>query len=294
MNRRTFLAGAVTAIAVPLAGCAHPTDGSLSLRSMADDSAIAEQYAGATEGLPSERKSLIETAIAGEAPTREGLHPPYEGDRPVEYEGGYYQIDYEVVDTHVETLYDVRVDYDPAQSPSSVIDYADLPEVDRTALGELLSPPETTPEGEGYDMGRTYRYPEDADSALIGSEYDGVRRDGRTYRVAVEPNREVTVQTYEYRAEQVADSTADLARQLRERYLFTLSGLSEAERDIVADAIDGTYFPEGGVPDAFRSLADRFRAHEQVDADEHSGDWLVRYDGSVYWADLRYPPETDA
>ena len=293
MRRRTFLATAATALPIALAGCAHPTDGSLSMREMGDDAALAEQYAGETEGLPPERKALLDAAIAGEAPTREGTRPPYERDRPVEYEGAYYAIAYEIVDRRTETLYDVEIDYDPAESPSSVIEYRDLPEADRNALGELIPPDEDVPDNEGVDIGRTYRYPEDAESVLLDGQYDGVRKDGETYRIAVEADREVTVNTYEYGAEQVAESATDLGQQLRDRYLFTLSGLSDAERNIVQQAIEGSYFPDGEVPDAFRTLADRFRAHDAVDSDEYGGDWLVRYDGTGYWVDLQYPPETD-
>lgn len=290
MRRRTFLATAATALPVALAGCGHPTNGSLALREMADDAAIGDQYAGETEGLPPELKALVAAAIAGESPTREGLFPPFESDRPVEWDGGYYRVSYEVVDTHREMLYDVRIDWNPAEPPASVIDYRDLPPADRDALGELIPAPEDTPDGEGFDMGRAYRYGEDAESVLIDGEYDGVRYEGETYRVAVEGNREVTVETYEYAAERVADSAADLGQQVRERYLFTLSGLGDAERDIVEEATDGTYFPSEST-DAWQSLADRFRSHDALDGDEYGGDWLVRYDGTVYWADLQYPPD---
>jgi hypothetical protein len=124
-------------------------------------------------------------------------------------------------------------------------------------------------------------------------EYEGVSYDGATYRVGIAGQREVTVQTYEYSAEQVAESADAMGRQLREQYLFTLSGLPEAERDIVAEAIDGSYFPDGDVPEGFRSLADRFRAREGIETTEHGGTWLVRYDGTIYWTDLQYPPETE-
>jgi len=289
MRRRSLLAS----VPLALAGCAHPTNGALSMGEMTTDAAIADRYAGETEGLPPERKALLDAAIADEVPTREGTRPPYDRDRPVEYEGAYYQISHEIVDSHTETLYDVRIDYDPAEPPSSVIDYGDLPAADKNALGDLIPGPDDVPDNEGVDMGRTYRYPADAESVLLDGEYDGVRDGGQTYRVVVEANREVTVNTYEYSAERVADSPADLAQQLRDRYLFTLSGLSEAERGIVETAIEESYFPDE-TTDAFQSLIDRFRAHDALDGDEYGGDWLVRYDGTVYWVDLQYPPDVSA
>ena len=296
MRRRTFLATAATAVALPLAGCAHPSDGSLSMGELTSDSAIAERYAGETEGLPPERKALIDAAVAGDAPTREGRYPPYDQDRPIEHEGAYYRITHEVVDSRTETRYTVDVDYDPETTPSSVIAYEDLPEADKRALGELIPPEEDHPDNDGFDIGRSHRY-EDVSESVLASDpaYEGISHEGSTYRVRVADDGEVTIETYEYSAEQVAESATDLGAQLREQHLFSLSGLSEAEREIVAEAIDGSYFPEGGeVPDAFRSLADRFRNRAGIDTNEHGGTWLARYEGTIYWTDLRYPPEADS
>ena len=295
MRRRTLLASAATALALPLAGCAHPTDGSLSMGALDGDSAIADRYAGSSETLPPEMRDLVTATIEGEAPTTEGTTPLFESPRPVEYEGAYYRISHEVVASRTAVRYEIEVDYDPAETPEPVIAYADLPDADRAALEGLIPPGEEPPTGEGFDIGTATTYPEDAESVLVPEpQYEGVSYDGSTYRVRIAGSRDVTVQTYEYSAEQVADSADAMGRQLRERYLFTLSGLSEAEREIVAEAADGSYFPEGEASDAFRSLADRFRAQEGIETTEHGGTWLVRYDGTIYWTDLQYPPETDA
>ena len=80
----------------------------------------------------------------------------------------------------------------------------------------------------------------------------------------------------------------EFAEQVRSEYRFTLSGLSEAERDIVAEAIEDGYY-EGSANDAFRSVAERFRAHEAVRPETGGGYWLARYEGTDYWSDLRYP-----
>lgn len=294
MRRRTVLATAATALALPLAGCAHPADGSLSMGALDSDSAIADRYAGSTENLPQDRRDLVAAAIAGEAPTREGTHPPYESPRPLAHEGAYYRISHEVVDSRTAIQYTIQIDYDPATAPSPVIAYDDLPAVDQAALGELIPPRDEPPDSDGFDVGRSYRYPDVSESVLAPEpEYEGISHDGSTYRVEIEGSREVTVETYEYSAERVADSAADLGRQLRERYLFTLEGLSDAEREIVDEAIEGSYFPDGEVSDAFRSLADRFRNQAGIETTEHGGTWLARYDGTIYWTDLQYPPEAD-
>jgi hypothetical protein len=293
MRRRTLLASAATALALPLAGCAEPTGGSLSMMPMENDSAIGRQYAGSSEGLSSDRRDLVESAIAGEAPRRTGRSPPYDAPRPLEHDGAVYEIGHEVVDTRQVTRYAIRIDYDPETTPSAVVAYADIPEADRTALEGQVPPGEDPPTGEGFDLDSTYRYPADAESVLLEGEYDGISYEGETYRFEIEPDREVTVETYEYRAKRIADSAAALGRQLREEYLFTLSGLPEEEQRI-ADEATSIYRPDDGVPEAFRSLSDRIRAHEPVATDDGRGTYLVRYDGGVYWTTLEYPPETES
>ena len=291
MQRRRLLAATATALALPLAGCSEPAAGSLSMMAMESDSAIGRQYAGSTDGLSSQRRALVEAAIAGEAPRRTGRSPPYEASRPLVHDSAVYEISHEVVDTRQVTRYTIRIDYDPETTPSAVVAYADLPAADQRALEGQVPPGEEPPTGEGFDLDSTYRYPVDAESALLEDEYDGVSYEGETYRIEIEPDREVTVETYEYRAERIADSAAELGRQLRERYLFTFSGLSEEQQRIVDEATS-IYRPDDGIPEAFRSLADRIRDHDPVEAGDGRGTYLVRYDGTVYWTTLEYPPET--
>jgi len=294
MHRRTFLATTATALVLPLAGCAHPTDGSLSMRALETDSAIADRYAGSTDNLSGDRYELVESAIAGETPTREGRRPPYEASRPLEHEGAYYEVTHDVIDSRTAIRYNIRVDYDPESRPSSVIAYADLPAVDKRALEGQVPPPEEPPTGEGFDLDSTYRYPNEDGSVLVPEQqYDGISYESITYRIGIDENREVTVQTYEYSAAQVAESAPDFGEQLRDRYLFTLEGLSADEREIV-EAADRIYRPDGQVSDAFRSLADRFRDQEGIETTEHGGTWLAEYNGTVYWVDLQYPPEADS
>lgn len=294
MRRRSFVVTVATAIALPLSGCSEPTGGSPSMDALNNDSAIGKRYAGSTDNLSSDRRDLVEDAIAGETPTRERRRPAYEAPRPLEHEGAIYNITHEVVEERVVTRYNIRIDYDPERPPSSVIAYADLPAIDRRALEGQVPPEEDPPTGEGFDLDSTYRYSDDEGSVLVPEpQYDGISYDGSEYRIGIDVNRPVTIQTYEYDADRIAESAAGLGQQLRERYLFTLSGLSQAEQDIVKEA-KRIYHPEGDtVPDAFRSLADRFRGREGIEIDEDRGTWLAKYDETMYWVRLEFPPETD-
>lgn len=294
MRRRSFVVTAAAAIALPLAGCSEPTGGSLSMNALNNDSAIGKRYAGSTDNLSSDRRELVEAAIAGETPTRERRRPAYEAPRPLEHEGAIYGITHEVVDERTVTRYNIRIDYDPERPPSSVIAHADLPAIDRRALEGQVPPEEDPPTGEGFDLDSTYRYSDKEGSVLVPEpRYDGVSYEGSEYRIGIDVNRAVTVRTYEYDAERIAEDSAGLGQQLRDRYLFALSGLSGAEQDIVEEA-KRIYRPEGDtVPDAFRSLADRFRGREGIDVDDDGGTWLAEYDETMYWVHLEYPPETD-
>lgn len=72
MYRRAFLATVV----LSLAGCSESREesGSLSMKVLPDDAAIARRYAGTTENLSRERRALVEAAIAGDSP-REPVGP---------------------------------------------------------------------------------------------------------------------------------------------------------------------------------------------------------------------------
>jgi hypothetical protein len=133
-----------------------------------------------------------------------------------------------------------------------------------------------------------YTMAETNESVLLSGEYSAVRHNGTVYPFVLEERREVTLTRYRYTASRVADSTSAYAQQLRDEHLFRLSGLSEAERSVVNEAIDGVYYAEDTDDEAFRSLMDQFSAESAIEADSYDGTWLVRYDGEVYTADLSY------
>lgn len=110
------------------------------------------------------------------------------------------------------------------------------------------------------------------------SAADIVVHDGNRYRVAVD-SRTAPEAEYRYEVTEVASGVESFADQVREEYLFTLTGLSDAEREVVEEAIDGGYFQDD---DAFRSVTDRIRQHEAIDLDDFFGTWLLAYEGVEY------------
>lgn len=286
MRRRQVLATGALLLAGPLAGCADPA-GVLELVAV-DDAELAERASRSGAGLPEERGRVVREAVENGSGTIEDTYPPVEDGLPVALDGRYYDLDWTVVEERTVTLYDVEIDYDPADTDGSSVGFDELPAVDRDALGGLV-PPRTDRRVEGTDLGAGVRYsPAEAEASVLVPEqqYEFVVHDGTRYRLETDDGRDVTVQTFEYTAREVASSAEAYAAHLRARYLFELSGLSDAEREVVEEAIDGGYYAGDDGDDAFRSVTERTRSHDAVRADEYDGEWLLRYDGTVYWADL--------
>ena len=291
MRRRHYLASTAALLAGSLAGCAHPN--AVLRMDAVSDVELAEHASRMVDGQP-EYRDLVAGAVENGSATASGRSPPLETDQPVAYEGRYYELTATETGRRERTEYDVTVDYDPGtETPGGeAVDYADLPEVDRATMDALLPPPEDRPENEGPDRGvsRTYSEAEAAASVLVPEqEYEAVVYEGERYPVAVGDGRTVTTYEYRYEAERIAGSAAEYGASVREEHAFTLSGLSDAEREVVEAAIDDGYY-EGSADDAFSSVASRFRDHPGYETDEWGGNWVVRYEGTVYWADLQHPP----
>lgn len=289
MRRRQVLAAGAALLGPPFAGCgAHPV-GTLDLRAVTD-AELAAAASHPADRLPDELAALVRGAIGNESPTETGTHPPLEEGLPVVRDGRYYEVTWTVVAEEVRRNYDVRIDYDPEDATGPAVAFEDLPAVDRETLGSLV-PPSTDRRVDGFDVGvgRIYTDAEVEASVLVPTpEYEVVVHDGNRYRVDVGDPREVTVKTYRYDAEEVAGSAEAYARLLVDRYLFVLSGLSPAEREVVEAAIEGSYHAEDTGDDAFRSVAERIRSHPPVEADGARGHWLARYESETYWVDLDF------
>ncbi|MFB6184934.1 MAG: hypothetical protein ABEI96_10300 [Haloarculaceae archaeon] len=292
MRRRRFLATGTALLAGAFAGCAH-SNAALTMDAV-DDRELAERASAPIPEEDNEYRRIVEATVENGTATANGTYPPIEPDRTIAHAGAYYEVRYTVTGSRTVDRYTIEVDFDPESTDGPTIAFEDLPAVDRQALSGLLPPGEDHPSGEGPDAGvaRTYSDAEQADSVLVPtSDYEFVSYEGTSYGVAVGESRTVEIEQYRYTAERVATSTADFGRQIRDRYLFVLDGLSGTERELVEKAIDDGYYSGSG-SDAFRSVVDRFRQHDPVvdhgtgDGDSIEAQYVVRYEGTVYWADV--------
>ena len=288
MERRTLAAFGLLAL-VALAGCSAA--GSLSMEAAGDtEIADAASRPAVVEGAsPDDDRAVVREAIETGSATATARTPPIERGLPFAYEGGYYEIDWNVTGTEPGTAVSIAVDYNGTAPAEETAAFEELSERDQRLLGGLF-PPATDRRQPGPEVGAggTYTMPETNESVLLSGEYSAVRYNGTTYPFQVDREEAVTLNRYRYTVSTVADSTASYAQQLRDEHLFTLSGLSDAERSVVSEAVDGGYYADSDDDEAFRSLLDRFPAESAVEADENGGTWLVRYDGEVYVARLSY------
>lgn len=291
MRRRQYLATTAALLGSTLAGCAHPT----AVLQMDDisDVAIAERASRSVDRHP-EHRNLVADAVDEGSANASGRSPPLATDEPIEYEGRYYDLTATETGEHESTEYEIAIDYGTGtETPAgTAIAYEELPEIDRERMDGLLPPPEDHPENDGPDFATSQPYSDSAAEASVlvpEQEYDVVVYEGERYAIETGDGRTVTRYEYRYEAEEIATSAAEYGASVREAYVFTLSELSDAEREVVQTAISDGYY-EGSVDDAFESVARRFHDHTAFRSDEWGGEWVTRYEGSIYWANLDHPP----
>jgi hypothetical protein len=308
MDRRRFLA-ATTAL-LPVAGCLGPggQTGELGVAQMPTVSLSMEAVEDADvarkvthhEMSDEERQLLDRVVEAGSLEVGWHQTSPLHTAVPTLHGGAVYRLSERVVDTRPAVEYGVKVDV-PQETPdeAATVQFADLPAADQAVFerpglagGDLI----------GVGTVVTYTPGEEAASVLVPDpEYDYVDwADGGTAEWVVDDRWETEQHRYRLSADRVA-SAAAYGRQVRENYGFDLSGLSDAEGDVVETAIaeeHGYAVPAEETPSpAVDALVDRFREREEVAANRDpgpgvSGTYVVRYETSVYWTRLQAPEDT--
>lgn len=281
MRRRQFLVSGTVLLSVPLAGCGHPSVVLDMDEATADD--IADTVSMAADPGSAEH-DLIVTARENGSAIRTGRYELFDRTETVRVDGAFYTVSETRIASSEATVYDVTLEFAPDDSTEGLreVAFADLPEADRQRLGRVITG-DQPPEDEEYRIGFDYGTAEEVgnDSAFVPERrYDLIVHDGNRYRVSVD-SRTTTQAEYRYEVSEVASEVEAFADRVRAEYLFTLAGLSEAERAVVEAAIDEGYFEDD---DAFRSVVDRIRDHDGIEVDDFDGTWLVEHETVEYLA----------
>jgi hypothetical protein len=296
MRRGTLAALALLAMAA-LAGCADPA-GSLRMDPV-NDTELAERASHPTDAsdLPADlaremrdretARNVIENGTLNVTATR----PPIEAELPYRYRGEYYDLPYERVGGRAGVATDVEIDFDPTDPEGPTVAFADLPAADRERLESVLAsgPRAYRP---GSEVGTRVTYAEAAAANSTVLSHAGasmvVVYEGEEYALTVEESEDTTLGVYRYEATLRAESTEAYAEALKSEHAFTPSGLSDEEASVVEEALDGSYYAESTDDEGFAGLVDRFRDREGIRKDEYSGEFLVRYEGRLYWVEMVY------
>ena len=279
MRRRQFLASGTALLSVAVAGCGHPSVVFDMDDATADDIVNEVSTVAAPD---SDEYPVVSDAVQNGTATRWGRRTLFDRVDTVRYEDAFYDITETRLETSEVRVYELLVDFNPGETAPEAreIAYGDLPETDRQRLDRILSEDEP-PQREGFDAGIGYGSEAEVgnDSVFVpDQQYDVITRGEDRYRIGVE-SRTTEEAKYRYELTEIAPDVETFVQDVRDRYLFVLSGLSDAERAVVEEAIDGTYFEDD---DAFRSLADRLRAREGFEVTDSYGTWLVAYEGDQY------------
>lgn len=278
MRRRQFLASGTALLSVAVAGCGHPNV------VLDMDEATADDIANEASTLAdsgSEEYTVITSALENGSSTRRGRYALFDHADFLRVDDAFYDVSETRLESGDVTVYEVLVDFDPDDSTPErgEIEYEDLPETDRQRLDSIIS--DDPPGQDGPDIAVDYGSAEEVGNESVfvpERQYDILVHDGDRYRIAVN-SRTAPEGTYRYEVTEIAAGVEQFAQQIRAQFLFTLSGLSDAEREVVETAIEDGYFEDS---EAFRSVIDRIREHAGLDVADSDGTWLLEYDGTEY------------
>ena len=280
MRRRQFLAGGTALLSVAVAGCGHPNV-VLDLDEASDEDIADERSTRVEPG--SEEYRVVTSARDNGSATRTGSFELFDRTDTASVNGSYY----EVSETRMEsTVYNVLVDLDPGDRTAEFgeIAYEDLPEFDRAKLAVI---PNASTDDRQHYVNVEYGTAEDVGNRSVlvpDPQYDIVTHEGDRYWVEVEWQKDSEGE-YRYEVTKIAPDVDSFADQVREDYLFALTGLSAAERQVVEEAIDGAYYEDD---DAFRSVVEKIRTHEGLNVEDSYGTWLLSYEDVEYLADVEW------
>ena len=305
MNRRAYLAGLATSL-VGIAGCRQRGGGSgvgesgppptATLEMVpVTDAEITRRFVDPVEDGPEGR--LVEHMATNGTATIDGADPPFRNNSQLTHNGTIYRVSFTSSDPQMAYRYHVLIDHVEGDvSENETVTYADLPAVDQKMQLEA--------QHIGVGTQFTYFPAERNQSMLVPTPEKSIVtwESGERARFSVRESEKITArETYHYTAERI-DNTEAYGAEVRREHEFELSGLSDAEQEIVQQAMSEDGYrvapqreePEATPTAAIERLVERFRRHRENGFEAHAGKpspgtdgrYLVQYDGQTYWTVL--------
>jgi len=302
-TRRALLGAAATGVATGLAGCLGgigPGFGGgctsryyLELRRLEDAGLREAALADAPGDRGARWQELLDTAASeGEATLTTIYGSPVDDGQLVQAGEAYHETSVTVTDTTSVEAHVLELEYEQdvgAPSGATVVDYEALPAVDRAAFDAM------TREGKGDRFlearsvsigGFEYVYPDDAegDSRFVADSPVWVRYEGGEMEVRVTGTQQTEQETFRITLSEVADTTVAFREYVRANHVADLSGLSEAEREVLRGTTEGVRKECEPLSDGFQGVVDELQALPE--RYRPNGNLLVEFEGETYEADL--------
>lgn len=237
-------------------------------------------------------RSLVATAVETGAAEVElyADSPPVDDGVYVERDGAYYETSVKQVDSTEVPAVVTNVEWEKGQAApddATAVGFDDLPAVDRAALRYAVYGEPLNRENEGHPKEGFSRrempvpYPGGTDgSTLVGDAETWVRWNDRTYHVWTGGETSQTRNRFRIEVADRGDATA-FREHVADEYLVDLSGLSDAEREILRTATGGTHEECGQASDALEALLNRLPDDRRLPEPANDG-WYVSYEDSRY------------
>jgi hypothetical protein len=200
---------------------------------------------------------------------------------------GFYRVEATDLDATETTgyAYAVDIDVDGSSLPDDarVHAFPDLPAHDRESLLGAVGDPHLL-HAPHYSFSAVFAYEDEElrDRSMFVPETDGrhLRWNDVLLRLAFDERRTVEITSTTLSAELVAESPEAFFSHIREKRGTVLDPLTERQREVVTQAIEGTYTECRPYSDAFGGL------RSQLTDEDGRHDALARYDDDWYFVHL--------
>ncbi|WP_066411132.1 hypothetical protein [Halorubrum aethiopicum] len=299
MKRRAVLA-AVGVTGLSTAGCLRVpgrdgrsdscADGTHFSLQRVTASHVQNEFTTYIESLPYATRTLVARALeseTGAATSRSyySLHPPKE--YVVTESTDFYRVEATDLDATETTgyVYSVDLDVDESSLPNDtrIHAFTDLPAHDRESLLSAVGNPHLL-HAPHYSFSAVFAYENEElrDRSMFVPETDSrhLRWNDVLLRLVFDERRTVEITSTTVSTELVAGSPEAFFGHIRRERGTVLDPLTDRQRDVITQAIDGTYTECRPYSDAFGDL------RGQLTDEDGRHDALARYDGDWYFVHL--------
>ena len=274
------LATVLLLLLVASSGCIH-ADATVRFERLDGLTEVAESTTVEPDSLHPSVRTAVSNGTSEKTTEDSFLTDEFSDKDVVRYGGTYYRLSQRVAGT--VTAEGVTINVTGTQEPAQYT-LEDLPSIDREPIEAQIdnirdSNPRIITE-------QLYELEERNRSILLEERKVVVTHRGGNYSVTTRNHETLERTLYVYESSVVANSSTEYGNRILRNYSFTLEAPPEGSESILDEAINDTYY--GEETEGFNSLKERFMQEKAYVSSDTRGVWFVRYNDSLYRAELRW------